>query len=258
MPGLLRDARRRCGLSVRAAANRCDVPRATWAGWESGQTSPSARKLNDVLAVLGLDLRLVRRPEEPPGQDAVSDHLRLSLPDRARAALGRFLPEVADACRDQPRLLTGPAAVGVWVPWVTARGPLPLPTAPVVPGRNAVPGLIALRLDQPYDGRGRAVAYVPPPAYLISASEDRCWPALSTAARLLEQQAPLDAAGRRLPAHCDPDEEREQADLGHTLMWGGRGPVPVSPHDSRAWRLDAPATLDQALQRQGFRVRHLR
>jgi transcriptional regulator with XRE-family HTH domain len=251
VPALLRDARRRQGLSVRAAAAHCDVPRATWAGWESGQTSPSARTLDSVLAVLGLDLRLIARPTEPPGQEAVRRHLRLSLSDRARTALGRFLPQVAAACRDQPRLLTGPAAVGVWLPCVVARGPLPLP-AP------EIPGLIALRLDKPYDGRGRSVAYVPPPAALISAGAERSWPALLTAARLLDEHAPLDAAGRRLPAHRDPDEEREQADLGHTLLWGGRGPVPVVPQNSRAWRLDAPATLDEVLQRQGFRARHLR
>jgi hypothetical protein len=93
---------------------------------------------------------------------------------------------------------------------------------------------------------------------LISAGADRSWPALHTAARLLDERAPLDAAGRRLPAHRDPDEEREERDIGQTLTWGGRGRVPVTALDSRAWRLDAPATLDDALRRKGFRVRHLR
>jgi transcriptional regulator with XRE-family HTH domain len=238
---------------VRGAAERCDVPRAAWAGWESGQTSPSARKLDAVLAALGLDLRVVDRPEEPPADEqAVRSHLRLSLSDRARAALGGFLPEVAAACRGRPRLLTGPAAVGVWVPDVVAEEPLPLPAA----ARGA--GLVALRLDVAYDGRGRSVALVPPPTQLISAGADGDWPALLTAARLLDAEPPLDAAGRRLPAHRDPDEDREEVDLGQTLTWGGRGRVPVTSLDSRAWRLDAPATLDDALRRKGFRVRHLR
>ena len=237
---------------MRAAAERCAVPRATWAGWESGKTSPSARTLDAVLAVLGLDLRLVPRTAEPPGEDAVRRHLRLSLSDRARAALGDFLPEVAAACRDHPRLLTGPAAVGVWVPDVVASEALALPAA--LPGD----GLVALRLDVAYDRQGQAVAFVPPPTFLISDGAGDSWPALHTAVRLLEVHAPLDAGGRRLPAHRDPDEDREEHDLAQTLTWGGRGRIPVTSLDSRAWRLDAPATLDEVLQREGFRVRHLR
>ena len=249
---VLRDARRRTGLSVRAAAQRCDVPRATWAGWESGATSPSARKLDAVLGVLGLDLRLIPRAVEPPGEDAVRRHLRRSLSDRARTASGRFLPDVAAACREHPRLLTGTAAVGVWVPDAVATEPVSLADVP------AGGGMIALRLDVPYDRDGPCVAFVPPPSCLISADADRSWPALLTAARLLDEHAPLDEAGRRLPAHRDPDEEREARDLAHTLTWGGRGPLPVSPLDSRAWRLDGPATLDDVLRAKGFRTRHLR
>ena len=249
---MLRDARRRTGLSVRGAALRCDVPRGTWAGWESGATSPTAQKLDAVLAVLGLDLHLVPRCTAPPDRPAVARHLRLSLSDRARAALGSFLPATAAACRESPRLLTGPAAAGVWVPGVVADEPPTLPTAP------EDVGLVALRLDVAYDHEGVAVALVPPPRYLISAGEDSRWPALLTAARLLEEHGARDAAGRRLPAHRDPDEDREEGDLAQTLRWGGRGRVPVTPLDSRAWRLDGPATLDDVLRRQGYRVRHLR
>ena len=109
----------------------------------------------------------------------------------------------------------------------------------------------------PFTPTGRT-ALVPPPAYLLSTGADQRWPALLTAERLLHEQAPLDAAGRRLPAHRDPDEERERADLRQTLTWGSAPREPVTPQDSRAWRLDGPATLDDALRRRGFRVRHLR
>jgi transcriptional regulator with XRE-family HTH domain len=196
---VLRDARRRAGLSVRGAAQRCDVPRATWAGWESGETSPSARKLDAVLEALALDLRLIPRPVEPPGEQAVRSHLRLSLSDRARGALGCLLAEVADACRGHPRLLTGAAAVGVWVPDVVASAPLPLPAG------SAEAGLVALRLDVAYDHQGRSVAFVPPPTQLISATLIAGGRALLTAARLLDEQAPLDGGP---PSACAPGPGR--------------------------------------------------
>jgi transcriptional regulator with XRE-family HTH domain len=247
---VLRDARRRAGLSVRGAAARCDVPRATWAGWESGATSPSAKKLTAVLEVLGLELRLVPKTEDA-GRQAVRSHLRRSLSDRARDALGDFLGTTTAACRTSPRLLTGAAAAGVWVPGVVADEPLPLPRV------LAVVGLVAMRLDVADDRRGPSVALVPPPTHLMSDGADDRWPALVTAARLLHEHAPLDAAGRRLPPHRDPDEDREEGDLARTLTWGSSCRPPVTPLDSRAWRLDGPATLDDVLRRQGFRVRHL-
>jgi hypothetical protein len=139
----------------------------------------------------------------------------------------------------------------VWVPGVVATEPLPLPDV------LAVAGLVAVRLDVEHDRQGPSVALVPPPTHLLSAGAEDRWPALVTAARLLHEHAPRDAAGRRLPPHRDPDEDREQGDLAHTLTWGSRR-LPVTPLDSRAWRLDGPATLDDVLRRQGYRVRHLR
>ena len=242
---VLRAARRRHGLSIRAAGLRCGIPRATWAGWESGRTCPSAERLDEVLRALDLDLLLVPRQTEPPGEQAVRRHLRRSLAERARLALADPLQAVVAACRAHPRLLTGPAAVGVWVPHVVARGPLPLPPAP------DGAGLVALRLDEPYSGPA-ARAAVPTPDALLSAGASARWPALATSTRLLRDQSTRDVAGRRLPAHRDPDELREMRDLMHTLTWGGYGQLPVSDLDSRAWRLDGAASLDELLQRQGF------
>lgn len=109
---VLRDARRRRGLSVRAAAQRCDVPRGTWAGWESGQTSPTTQRLDEVLRTLHLDLLLVEKAAEPPGGAAVRRYLRQSLTSRATLGLGEQWSAAVRACQDRPRLLTGPAAVG--------------------------------------------------------------------------------------------------------------------------------------------------
>lgn len=246
---LLREARQQHGLSVRAAALRCDVPRATWAGWEAGTAAPSAARVEQVLAQLGLDLALVERCPEPAGEAAVRRHLRRSLTTRARLALGDQLAPVLAACRECPRTLTGPAAVGVWVPHVVARGPLPLPAA------ADVSSLVPPRLD--VEEERRAVrAVVPSPWALVRAGAADQYPSLVIAARLLREEAPRDLVGRRLPAHREPDEDREARDLAQTLTWGGRGRLPVAANDSRAWRLDAPATLDEALARQRLPLRN--
>ncbi|TAL16634.1 MAG: XRE family transcriptional regulator, partial [Frankiales bacterium] len=145
LPEMLRDARHRRHLSIRAAAERCDVPRTTWASWESGRAAPPADRLDAVLRDLCLDLLLVDRPAEPPGEARVAEHLRKSLTVRAATALGDQLDRVVVAARRQlvghwpaaprPLRLTGPAAAGIWVPHVVARGPLPLPAAdPKAPG----------------------------------------------------------------------------------------------------------------------------
>ena len=249
LPSLLRDVRRLRGMSVRAAAARCDVPRATWAAWEAGSTTPSAARLDEVLRAVGFDLRLTRTQSEPPGVEDVRRHLRASVTVRARRALGEQLPAVLSACRTAPRLLTGPAAVGVWVPHVMARGPLPLPAA----SARSSPDLVRIRLDD----RPHFYVDVPPPAQLLLDGRAEQWPSLLTAHRLLTD-GPRDLADRRLPPHRDPDERREGADLRHTLTWGARSSFPVSETDSRGWRLDAAATLDDLLERQGFPPRHPR
>lgn len=246
---LLRDVRRRRGLSVRAAALRCDVPRATWGDWEAGRAAPTAQRLDQVLELLDFDLRLVPRLAEPAGQDEVRRHLRLSLTRRAALALGEQLARTWRASRDSPRLLTGPAAVGVWVPHVVAHGPLPLPVA------RRPTGWVPVHLvsEDPYLS---AVCFAPTPAMLISEGLEHTWPQLLTAARVLADEAPRDALRRQLPPHRDPDEQREARDLDCALTWAGRGRIPITPTDSRAWRLDAPATLDDALREAGLPVRN--
>lgn len=247
LPSLLRDARRRRGLSVRAAAEAAGVPRTTWARWEAGDGAPTATRLDEVLRALGYDLRLTDRALEPRGESAARRHLSRSLTERVQGALAEQYDAAVTACREHARLLTGPAAVGLWVPGVVARGPLPLPRA------RRVGGTVSVHLTA---AGGAAVAHAPTPAMLITAGAAALWPGLITAERLLAEESSRDAGGRRTPAHRDPDEEREVSDLAHTLTWGATVRTPVSPSDSRAWRLGAPASLDQQLVARGFPKRH--
>lgn len=240
LPTLLRDARRRHGLSIRGAAVRCDVPHTTWADWESGRSAPTTARLEGVLRHLALDLQLVPRPSAGGDVTTLRAYLRRSLTYRARQALDEQLASTLAAAGEFPRLLTGPAAVGIWVPHVVARGPLPLPPVP------PTPGLVVLRLDDGSFAEPRARVAVPPPDVLVSDGLHERYPQLITSVRLLADRA-RDAAGRRLPPHRDPDEARERADLQLALTWAGRGRLPIEETDSRAWRLDAPATLDEAL-----------
>jgi transcriptional regulator with XRE-family HTH domain len=254
LPTVLRDARRRHGLSIRAAAARCDVPTSTWADWESGRSTPEVQRFDTVLSALGLDLHPVPREAEPAGEAAVVRHLRQSLTTRATRALVDQLESTLAACRAAPRLLTGPAAVGVWVPYAVARGPLPLPLAPATAATRD--GLVPLRLASDSPQRTSAWAAVAPPFSLLLDGWGDRWPMLLTSARLLATRAARDASGRQLPPHRDPDEDREQRDLAMAVTWAGRGTIPISSWDSRAWRLDAPATLDEALLRHGLPLRN--
>lgn len=250
LPTALRDLRRQHGWSVRAAASRCDVPQSTWADWETGASSPSVARLCEALRRIDRDLRIDDRPPpEPPGEQQVVRHLRRSLTQRARMALGDHLAGSLAACSAAPRLLTGPAAVGVWVPYAVARAVPPLPPAPWT-GAHVV-----LRLDRQEPQTRPALAAVPTPAALVADGAAESWPLLPISVRLLAA-AGRDFASRRLPPHRDPDEAREVRDLLHTLTWGGRGALPVQPTDSRAWRLDAPATLDALLVSKGFPPRN--
>lgn len=250
LPTILREARRRRGLSIRAAALRCDVPHSTWADWEAGTSSPSVERLAPVLRAMDLDLALTDPPApEPPGERRVARHLRQSLTTRGRLALGDQLERTLAACGERPRLLTGPAAVGVWVPHVVARGPLPLPPAPTSGGH------VELRLDEDEPSRRAAYASVATPAVLISEGAAETWPMLEISARLMADRG-RDAAGRRLPPHRDADEGREARDLSRVLRWAGTGRLPVEPTDSRVWRLDAPPTLDALLLREGLPPRN--
>jgi transcriptional regulator with XRE-family HTH domain len=83
--GMLRDARRRAGLTQRALARRAGVPQPTVARIESGAVVPRVDTLDRLLADCGLGLESVERPGT--GVDRSSIRALLAMPPRARLRL---------------------------------------------------------------------------------------------------------------------------------------------------------------------------
>jgi transcriptional regulator with XRE-family HTH domain len=85
--GMLRDARRRAGLSQRALARRVGVPQPTVARIESGVVVPRVDTLDRLLAGCGLALDTVDRPGIGIDRTLIQERLRLSVSDRADLAV---------------------------------------------------------------------------------------------------------------------------------------------------------------------------
>jgi transcriptional regulator with XRE-family HTH domain len=85
--GMLRDARRRAGLSQRALAARAGVQQPTVARIESGVVVPRVDTLDRLLAVCGRALDSVERPGMGVDRTLIRDRLRLSVTERAHLAI---------------------------------------------------------------------------------------------------------------------------------------------------------------------------
>jgi transcriptional regulator with XRE-family HTH domain len=83
--GMLRDARRRAGLSQRALAARARVPQPTVARIESGVVVPRVDTLDRLLAGCGLGLESGERPGT--GVDRTQIRRLLAIPPRERLRL---------------------------------------------------------------------------------------------------------------------------------------------------------------------------
>ena len=91
-PFLLREARRRAGLSQRALAQRAGTAQSVVARIEAGITSPSWNTLERLLAALGFEIRaaLTARPDANTHMlDDVTRILQLS-PEQRLAELRNF------------------------------------------------------------------------------------------------------------------------------------------------------------------------
>lgn len=84
---VLREARRRAGLSQRDVAKRADVPQSSIAKIESGVVIPRVDTLDRLLAVCGEALEAVRRKGEGVDRSVIRNLIRISPSERASIAV---------------------------------------------------------------------------------------------------------------------------------------------------------------------------
>jgi hypothetical protein len=248
---------------------------------EAGERDATTGVLTRLLHACGLRLDVTpAAPEAPPCLHLVA-HLQLSLTARwvravhsshprhhpaGGAAVDRALQAAAEVGDLE---LEAAASVAVWVPGAPVTTPLlvvahvPRRVLQKSVERLAVIGTrhVALRQVQqalpsglvPVRLRTGADLHVLPPGVLARQHACRAWrPALLAAAALLDDRAPRDAAGRRVPAHRLPDEDEEARGLSHHLAWTFRGAARShgQPH-APAGRRRQPGSVDPAQRVRG-------
>jgi hypothetical protein len=133
-------------------------------------------------------------------------------------------------------VLEGRLAVAIWLPLGVVE-----PVTITSVGDQDRPSLVPITLVN------SARVWVPPPGEL--AMPDEQMTRLRQADLLLHAEGARDDADRRRPPHRDPDENAE-----HWRLLVTKGADQVSrpdPRLSRAWRLQAPASLHQQLRASG-------
>lgn len=265
---LLRTARRLAGVSQRELARRAGVSRSTVEGVEAGRRDLSVAVLQSLLEVAGLELTAERAVPTPCAH--VRAHLRRSLSARLHLLLGgdgrvrgRPAPpawtELDHLAAGGPVFLTGPAAVGLWVPGIDSRTPVPVGLAGL--GAAEPPDSTVLRVSAlavPPD----CTVTVPLPVRSIRAPDPTslalhpdCAPwrsALRVAAQVLSDRAARDRAGRRSPAHREPQREQE----AWRLLFARRWTMSLRPPDrldGRGWRLADEVGLQEWIERRAER-----
>ena len=269
---VLRAVRRREGWSQRALAARSGVAASTIAAVEAGRRSPSLSVMSAVLAAAGLELAVDAVPPALGG--AAVQHLHRSLSARLHLACGGsgrpdlhlHVPAWAAletlATRHSVHL-HGRTALALWLPlgstdpvvvcaranglWSSLPSEYDTSLVDIRPDCAGHPGLpVVVRL-----GRGRVTAD-PPARMALDTEHAQQRAVLRAVARLLDERAPADAAGRRPRAHRDPDHAAERDRVFHTKRW--RLHEMPSATDVRSWRLDDDASLVAWLRRAGYPV----
>ncbi|MDT7544844.1 MAG: hypothetical protein QOE99_954 [Actinomycetota bacterium] len=233
-------------MSQRALASASGVARATITAVESGHRNATSAVLDRLLASVGLDVCLVPRLDDE-SSTALRRHLSLSLTQRLRLALGespsvhvpprtRAWQDLVTLSRQSRVVLEGQLATAIWLPVGIVE---PISTSTVCEHEH--PSLVPITLVH------SSRVWVRPPGELAMPDEQTTL--LRQADLLLHAHAALDDAERRRPPHRDPDEDDEHWRL---LVTKGAGQV-VRPDArlSRAWRLNAPASLQQQLRASG-------
>jgi transcriptional regulator with XRE-family HTH domain len=81
---LVREARRRAGLSQEALARRLDTTQSAIARLERGRTEPAFERVVAAVRAGGLELMPALRPADEADWSVASSNLRLSVDDRVR------------------------------------------------------------------------------------------------------------------------------------------------------------------------------
>jgi transcriptional regulator with XRE-family HTH domain len=84
---LVRQVRRRTGISQRELARRLGTKQSVIARWESGTTSPTVESVSAVSRACGCDLDWQLRPIDPDLDRALREQLRRSPADRVASAV---------------------------------------------------------------------------------------------------------------------------------------------------------------------------
>lgn len=268
---LLREARRRAGLSQRQMAAAAGVPRSSLEAAESGRRQPSLALVAAVAAAAELELAL-DHPVQPLSA-STRHHLHLSLSQRLHLLVGgdgrpwhsprlpawRALDHLASTGR---LFLAGPAAVGLWLADV-APDPLRLGLELISGAPGAAPQQTPRRLEvalgpRPGDATVavplpvRAV-WTPPPAALALDPACAAWrQALRSVAAVLDAEAAVDLNDRRAPAHREVRGEQEAWRLLFARRWTSRF-RPPERLDGRAWRLDGEVGMRMWIERRAVR-----
>src|SRR5919204_2260827 len=93
---IIREARTRAGLTQRALAERAGKAQSEIAKIERGRRDPTVSTLERLVRAAGFDLRIQLVPHDPPDEQLIEAHLRLT-PDERLAALDDFNEFVASA-----------------------------------------------------------------------------------------------------------------------------------------------------------------
>jgi transcriptional regulator with XRE-family HTH domain len=92
---LIREARRRAGLTQAELAERISTAQPNVARWESADMSPSVDMLTQVVRACGLDLLVRLVPREASDWEKVEDSREVSLDERLEKLVG-FVDVIED------------------------------------------------------------------------------------------------------------------------------------------------------------------
>ena len=79
---LIREARRRAGLSQAALGRRLGKPQSVIARWERGRATPSLDTLLEVIRACGLELEYRLVPRDASNLSLIEQHLRMTPAER--------------------------------------------------------------------------------------------------------------------------------------------------------------------------------